>query len=340
MIKENKFKNAIAYFRYHFLQSGKFTLFISVVAAIITFINAINGQPVYRYTNAGEYVISYYEPTLGFSTFVLVFLCYLVPVLQFSFFKKRRNLDYIYSMPIHRGGLGAVHYVVGLLGVYIPFSVSYFTNFFVFASWPSDETKLLPLIEFYFWCLFFAWIFYSIFSFAFNEANNVTDGCVFMIFWSFVFTLGCGALDIYRYSGLLLPFGFIVEIQADYSDFATGAPIIDILRPNPDTSYLPVILFLTIVAIAAMLYLLITFGKRRTEKAEEISDSPFGYISMIPLYIILTMFTSMDVTIFIVLTIATIVGYTIFRRGIKYKVFDYTVMGIMLALCVIAIIQG
>lgn len=84
----------------------------------------------------------------------------------------------------------------------------------------------------------------------------------------------------------------------------------------------------------------LTFGKRRTEKAEDISDSPFGYVSMIPLYAILTVIYDIYVYLLIILTIATIVGYTIFRRGIKYKVVDYIVMGIMLALCVLAIIQG
>lgn len=84
----------------------------------------------------------------------------------------------------------------------------------------------------------------------------------------------------------------------------------------------------------------LTFGKRRTEKAEDISDSPFGYVSMIPLYAILTVIYDIYVYSLIILTIATIVGYTMFRRGIKYKVVDYTVMGIMLALCVLAIIQG
>ena len=84
----------------------------------------------------------------------------------------------------------------------------------------------------------------------------------------------------------------------------------------------------------------LTFGKRRTEKAEDISDSPFGYVSMIPLYAILTVIYDIYVYSLIILTIATIVGYTIFRRGIKYKVVDYIVMGIMLALCILALIQG
>ena len=84
----------------------------------------------------------------------------------------------------------------------------------------------------------------------------------------------------------------------------------------------------------------LTFGKRRTEKAEDISDSPFGYVSMIPLYAFLLAVHGMEVIISIIVTIATIVGYTMFRRGIKYKVVDYIVMGIMLALCILALIQG
>ena len=84
----------------------------------------------------------------------------------------------------------------------------------------------------------------------------------------------------------------------------------------------------------------LTFGKRRTEKAEDISDSPFGYVSMIPLYALLILMCDFEISVLIIVTIATIIGYTIFRRGIKYKVVDYIVMGIMLALCLLAIIFG
>lgn len=343
MIKENKFKNAIAYFRYHFLKSGKFILFISIVAGIISFITAINGQPVYRYNEVGEYVLKYYKPTLEFSVFVIWFLCFLVPVLQFSFFKKRRNLDYIYSMPISRTEVGAIHYAVGLLEVFIPFTVSYLINFLVFASWGFADNKLLPFIPFYFWCLLFGWIFYSISCFAFNEANTIADGCVFMGFWSFIFAMIAEVFDIINMSSYLIPFVLLGEIISYYSSLAQGHSVKWPMEyyDAPESHLVEhVTVFFVIVAIAALVYLLVTFGKRRTEKAEDISDSPFGYVSMIPLYAILTVFYDIYVYLLIILTIATIVGYTIFRRGIKYKVVDYIVMGIMLALCILALIQG
>lgn len=343
MIKENKFKNAIAYFRYHFLQSGKFILFISIVAGIISFITAINGQPVYRYNEGGEYVLKYYNPTLEFSVFVIWFLCFLVPVLQFSFFKKRRNLDYIYSMPISRTEVGAVHYAVGLLEVFIPFTVSYLINFLVFASWGFADNKLLPFIPFYFWCLLFGWIFYSISCFAFNEANTIADGCVFMGFWAFIFAMIAEVFDIINMSSYLIPFVLLGEIISYYSSLAQGHSVkwpmeyYDALESHLVEH---VTVFFVIVAAAALVYLLVTFGKKRTEKAEDISDSPFGYVSMIPLYAILILMDVSAISILIIVTIATIIGYTLFRRGIKYKVVDYIVMGIMLALCVLAIIQG
>jgi len=343
MIKENKFKNAIAYFRYHFLQSGKFILFISIVAGIISFITAINGQPVYRYNEGGEYVLKYYNPTLEFSVFVIWFLCFLVPVLQFSFFKKRRNLDYIYSMPISRTEVGAVHYAVGLLEVFIPFTVSYLINFLVFASWGFADNKLLPFIPFYFWCLLYGWIFYSIFCFAFNEANTVADGCIFMGFWSFIFALLSESLELINSSDHLIPFVVLGNITIFYSRLARGYTVEDALVHSGSAErhineYLTI--FFIIVAATAVVYLLVTFGKRRTEKAEDISDSPFGYVSMIPLYALLILMYVFEISILIIVTIATIIGYTIFRRGFKYKVADYVVMAIPLGLCILALIQG
>lgn len=343
MMKENRYQNLISYFRYHFLQSGKFILFISIVSGIISFITAINWQPVYRYNGGGEYVLKYYNPTLEFSVFVIWFLCFLVPVLQFSFFKKRRNLDYIYSMPISRTEVGAVHYAVGLLEVFIPFTVSYLINFLVFASWRFAANKLLPFIPFYFWCLLFGWIFYSIFCFAFNEANTVADGCVFMGFWSFIFAMIAAVFDIINMSSYLIPFVLLDEIISYYSSLAQGYSVkwpTEYYDASESHLVEHITVFFVIVAIAALVYLLVTFGKKRTEKAEDISDSPFGYVSMIPLYAFLLAVPGMEVIISIIVTIATIVGYTMFRRGIKYKVVDYIVMGIMLALCILALIQG
>ena len=339
MIKENRFRNLISYFRYHFFQSGKFILFISIVAGIISFITAINGQPVYRYNEGGKYILEYYDPTLGFSMFVIGFLCFLVPVLQFSFFKKRRNLDYIYSMPISRTEVGAVHYAVGLLEVFIPFTVSYLINFLVFASWGFADNKLLPFIPFYFWCLLFGWIFYSISGFAFNEANTVTDGCVFMGFWTFIFMLFAGRFDILSQSGYFSLF-FLTEIGSVYTDYARGKYDGDIwsyINEGKTAGLQAIIWFFVIVAVVAVVYLLCSFGKRRTEKAEDISDSPFGYASMIPLYAFLLAVPEMEFIISIIVTIATIVGYTMFRRGIRYKVTDLAVIGAMLLVCIMSI---
>ena len=339
MMKENRFKNAISYFRYHFLQSGRFILFISVIVAIISFINGINGQPKMGYISNDVYGIIGYTPTLGFSTFVLAFLCYLVPVLQFSFFKKRRNLDYIYSMPISRDELCAVHYTVGILQVYIPFTVSFLTNFLIFASWQSEKTRLLPFFGFFIWCLVFGWIFYTIFTFAFNEANTIADGCIFIGLWTFIFMLVAGRLDTFE-SQYFFPFIFLAEIQDVYADYAESkysGSIWDHIDEGKSPEIHLVIWFFVIVAIAALVYLLVTFGKRRTEKAEEISDSPFGYTSMIPIYAFLLAVPEMELIISIIVTIATIVGYTMFRRGIRYKVTDLAVIGVMLLVCIMSI---
>ena len=343
MMKENRYQNLISYFRYHFLQSGRSILFISIVSGIISFFTAINGQPIYSYQKGGAQIITGYNPTLWFPAVVLGFLCFLVPVLQFSFFKKRRDLDYIYSMPISRTEVGAVHYAVGLLEVFIPFTVSYLINFLVFASWGFADNKLLPFIPYYFWCLLYGWIFYSIFCFAFNEANTVADGCIFMGFWSFIFALLAESLELINSSDHLIPFVVLGNITIFYSRLARGYTLEDALVHSGSAErhineYLTI--FFIIVAATAVVYLLVTFGKRRTEKAEDISDSPFGYISMIPLYALLILMYVFEISILIIVTIATIIGYTIFRRGFKYKVTDYVVMAIPLGLCILALIQG
>lgn len=85
-----------------------------------------------------------------------------------------------------------------------------------------------------------------------------------------------------------------------------------------------------IVGVACAIGLIYYFGKRRTEKTEEVSNSPFGYMTLIPVYALLCLICIEGDLIFSLLTlVAAFIGYTIYRRGFRYKPSDIAILVIL-----------
>ena len=84
-------------------------------------------------------------------------------------------------------------------------------------------------------------------------------------------------------------------------------------------------IFWVIVGIASAVGFFLTFGKRRMEKTEEISDSYFGFRTLIPIYAISGMIAFQDagsIILLVIIELFAILGYTIYRRGFHYKKSD------------------
>ena len=71
------------------------------------------------------------------------------------------------------------------------------------------------------------------------------------------------------------------------------------------------------------------FNKKRTESAGEISNTPFSYKVLLPVctgLLIYWAFEGEAAIISILALIFSIVGYIIYRRGVKLKIFDIVVI--------------
>jgi hypothetical protein len=87
------------------------------------------------------------------------------------------------------------------------------------------------------------------------------------------------------------------------------------------------------MGIAAAVDFFRTFGKRRMEKTEEISDSYLGFRTLIPIYAVTGMlcFQASDSIIFwVIIELFAILGYTIYRRGFHYKKSDIAILCLLL----------
>jgi hypothetical protein len=75
-----------------------------------------------------------------------------------------------------------------------------------------------------------------------------------------------------------------------------------------------------------------TFGKRRMEKTEEVSDSFWGFRTLIPIYacFVIMMMGTIDLMSLVFIEVFAVIGYVIYRRGFHFKKSDFIVLAAIL----------
>ena len=327
------------YFRHHLKINIRPIIYILVAVLVFTFLIGINNQ-TYKHLDydTGKWITEYCS-TLYIPVIVVCALAYVLPVQEFSFFKKRITLDCVYSLPISRRAMGIVHYLTGLIILFGAFTASYLLNFASLLLWGPGIYNFSPMIGHYFLCLLLGFSMYSVMAFVFNRANTKGDGIWFMILYTFVFVLIVAAYvnitenwvisdDVYG----AISWGVIARMTTVYQrvvEFETGS-IVALWKQPEFVSWFA---FWVLAGIASAVGLFFTFGKRRMEKTEEISDSYFGFRTLIPTFAITGMITfevSDSIILWVIIELFAILGYTIYRRGFHYKKSDIAILCILL----------
>ena len=327
-----------SYFFAHLRSNLKAIIYILTITATLGSIIGITDQPYREYEHEIEAFTQDYHSTLYIPVLFMCILAYVLPVMEFSFFKKRRNLDCAYALPISRRCMGAVHYLSGAVILVGTFTLSYLLNFVLLLTRGATYFNFSPMIAHYLLCVVLGLALYSIMAFAFNEANTKGDGIWFMILWTFVVTLVMLAIAElhscyipFAYQGCSIPWGVISTLTSTYQYIVEKGDLsFAYFWQKPECF---VWLFVWCAAgIAAAIGFFLSFGKRRMERTEEISDSFFGYRVLIPVYAVSVMifFGSIDITAWVVIEILALLGYTIYRRGFHYKKSDIIILASMI----------
>lgn len=377
-------KTAISYFRYKLKTNLRPLIVISICVLILGFyLCAENMAYVHtRYYNdaLGKYVqvtkeypngyyyenghmqtcttptraIEYRDTVLSYPVTILCITSFIVPVWIFASTKKRKNLDCYYSLPISRRAFFTADYLLGLVLTFVPFLLSYLQNLLLNALASFDmflKLDFSALAIHFLICIIMGLVLYTLFVFVFNEANSVTDGCIFMLtyaLYGFFWLMATTISDIfYNYSyfldeemampwiffpSLLTRFENVIELQGITSYYLSA-----------DTERLNWLILYVAIGILCVVGFCYRCAECKAEKTEDISDTVFGYKTLIPLMaipavIVACMDSDTIVTVFI--TLAAVVAYTVYRRGVKYKLSDYIVMGILLFFTVTAAIKA
>lgn len=343
-------KTAYRYLSYELKKNLLRTVIFTVISVVLCLMvmrsEATTGDVQWRST--GIYMLA----------IVIGVLATVMPMLELSEFKNRRNLDTLYFFPIERKKLALVHYLSGLIQVAAIYTVTFAVSF-IFLLLNTDCFALGYMIPYYFASLGTGFVMYSFFSFTFNQGNTVTDGVIISLLWAFVaycvLHLGTDVMFgqvIYLNSSEYRELRRLYKEVYGLSDWGiVYAPInnvtvifqnaIEVNRHRADyvfenTSAYGYIkqwyMFAVwgVAGIVSAVGFIFSFARKGAHMAGELSSSWFGYKTLIPVYgysiiLYLASFGS-NGTLFILTLIMMFIGYVIYRRSFKLKKSDIIVL--------------
>lgn len=324
------------YLRYRIENTALRTAIFTVLAVILTMSVIPNCIDAYtEYSQTGLFMLAT----------VLGIICTVIPMLETMGFKNRRNLDTLYFFPLKREKMALAHYLSGAIQIFFIYTVTFFASF-AYLAINTDYFALFHMIPYYFLSLLLGLVMYSVFMFIFGQGNTVADGVVFSIMWMFAIALVAFAIydawseyminrdnyEVLAYYNQLPAWGIVYapinNLTVIFQD------LIEINQKSWNDGYYPDIyrsqwfMFVIwgVIGVASAIGYFITFTKKGAQKAGEISDSWFGYRLLIPVYgYSLLMLMGVEEIITIMIFVAMIVGYIIYRRSFKLKPVDLIV---------------
>ncbi len=270
---------------------------------------------------------------------LLLLLATILPMLEMVYFKKRRNLDVLYSFPIRRWKLGVAHYLCGLIQLVTIYTVRFVSGNLYFLTKADAKTTNLTLLYFGL-SLVMGWIVYSYVIFFFSEANTVVDGIVFFILSSVmgtIFLLFLGT--VWRpASGDHIPAWGLLSTPLNKlsSSFSSLLNLNRIYPYEYDIKELYYTIPWLILGILTTVAYFFNMAHKRFNKAEGLSNGIFGYSFLIPFCGLPLCFLFGPILGILPLSLMFI-GYIVQRRSIKFKVFDYVMLGLGVACALISL---
>jgi hypothetical protein len=245
---------------------------------------------------------------------------------------KKRGVDAFYSLPIKREKMMLVKTMVGLLLVLIPYTIAYWAGFLTVCC-RENYYRLVYYIAGYFGGVLFGVCLYGVCAFSFTRANSVLDGIVFMLAYAFI-----GFLLV---EAIVLNFELVPQVNApepyDFISFdgldVFGGKIDVLIRGNSVTWSAITFVVPIVYAVLSYTLLFLLVKKEKGEDAEQISLSPFGYRTLIPLYIVIlmSMNTNGSLLTYFLILIGAVVATVVYTRKILFGWKQWAKIGVSIA---------
>ncbi len=289
---------------------------------------------------------------------VILILSAISPVLTFSKFNNKRNLDTIYSMPMDKKSLVLAHFISGGISMLFVYTVSFIFLLGYIMPKTTSPKMIGYLLAFYLFSVIFGISIYTFFSFIFTRANTTGDGIVFCFFWSFLITVITFAACFLKYIATgedtvseIVLLGLVPSVSELTIDLlvalmrntgSVGAVFSTIPQDAKTMLFIGLPLWLGIGTVCGIA-LIKTFHKKAAQNAGEISSSIFGYKFIVPAmgFSLITScyYTSAPIW-YALIFISMVVGYIIYRRGVKFKKSDLVFLLLALIFTLISLFKN
>jgi hypothetical protein len=326
-----------------------FTLLCGTVAAVSPM------QTKYEHYNGyGEWVTSVWieTPVITLAIGLLALMCYAAPAGVYAFKMNKRSVDCYYALPIKKEKLYFIKALIGLLLVAIPFTVAYWTTFFVYLIRPNNPYEMGWFVPTYFGLLFFALCLFGYNAFAFTRGNSMQDGITFMVAYSLV--LLCVALVPFLWSeGKLFSWQVLLGFWPGYGGIMFSGNMIERIM-GADGVYLlstdlklDALTFIMPALQGAAGYglLFVLLRKDKAEDSQQVCESWFGYKTLIPIFTavaigllvgsLIEVDWAVALIVFVMCAVAAFVSIIVWRRKFLFGKTGWIVLGVGLGAAIV-----
>ncbi len=279
------------YFKYEYSKNLKMLLYMGVVGFVCYIIPLFSMEPNIhtKTTNVG----------LIITLFALA--CYIIPIFMNAYRYNKKLANRNYSCPISRFALFNVNYLVGLINIITFYTVFYFLGMLIVAI-KLPAYGIIYYMPLYFVILLIGICVYTLNYFVASRANTVIDAVIFIIMYTFVFSMIVGLVEklfsiSHSINEKFITFSGFVNWGNAYNDcIALNHPLkifdkntfyaMIVIHVITKSDIIITFVVLPIVAITSYVLLMIMAKKESAENASEISNSYFGYRVLNPVYMI------------------------------------------------------
>ena len=296
---------------------------------ILTIVGALIYLPILITSDFYEYNSYIPETRLGAIATFLCIICTVIPIYEFSFQKKKRSVDEFFSLPIKRAALIAVKFVSGYLKIIISYSIVFFLGLLIVLS-KNINYYYGYYFLFYLSSILLAIVLYAFNAFIFSRGNSILDGILFIILYIFMVLLIIISINQLVYdlfnkfnfleSNYLTPYSPISNLTNYFDTLIRYGRLTHFMRG----SLLEGFLIWSIIGVASLFGLFYSVKTDKAERAEQISNSYFGYRTVIPLYVILIFYatqlnisSTINLLFYAMIFGSGLVGFIIYRRTFK-----------------------
>lgn len=235
------------------------------------------------------------EPTtteVGLIITILVLLCYIVPISQNAYLMNKKSIDTYYAMPISRRAIMNAKLLAGLIEIIVSYTIVYYFGIMIMAI-RFPELALINYIPLYFITILLGTCLYVFNFFIASRANTIVDAVIFIV----LYTFGLGLVV----STIMMPFEKLQLKGLENFDamaYILFVPFVEYGNYFNDLILMPMSSMNRIVSAPSLAGGIVTVvlgslglvgleiltPKDHAERAEEISNSIFGYKILTPIY--------------------------------------------------------